>query len=103
MLFAPASLTSSLSLICRPPSAGYGDVVPVTMMERWFDVVAMLLGGLIFGYIIGAIGNLVQQTSAKENEYHMAMNELDFFMNEMKLPLLMRTEISNYFQRLHTR
>jgi hypothetical protein len=75
-------------------------VVPVTMMERWFDVVAMLLGGLIFGYIIGAIGNLVQQTSAKENEYHMAMNELDFFMNEMKLPLVMRTEISNYFQRL---
>jgi hypothetical protein len=78
-------------------------VVPVTIIERWFDVVAMLLGGLIFGYIIGAIGNLVQQASAKENEYHMAMNELDIFMNEMKLPLLMRTEISNYFQRLHTR
>jgi hypothetical protein len=40
---------------------GYGDIVPFTNIERIFDIVAMLIGALVFGYIIGAVGNVVQQ------------------------------------------
>jgi voltage-gated potassium channel Kch len=40
---------------------GYGDIVPFTNVERIFDIVAMLIGALVFGYIIGAVGNVVQQ------------------------------------------
>jgi hypothetical protein len=42
---------------------GYGDIVPYTNIERIFDIVAMLIGALVFGYIIGAVGNVVQQRS----------------------------------------
>ena len=55
-------------------------------MERWYDVMSMLVGGLLFGYIIGAVGNVVQQTSARENEYHSNMSDLKHFMKDLKLP-----------------
>ena len=61
-------------------NAGYGDIVPFTSVERLFDIVAMLIGALVFGYIIGAVGNVVQQRSAKENEFFTAMQNLDGFM-----------------------
>ena len=38
---------------------GYGDIVPFTNIERIFDIVAMLIGALVFGYIIGAVGNVI--------------------------------------------
>jgi len=44
---------------------GYGDIVPFTNIERIFDIVAMLIGALVFGYIIGAVGNVVQQVRQK--------------------------------------
>lgn len=80
---------------------GYGDIVPVTTIERIFDIIAMLFGGLIFGYIIGAVGNVVQQRSAKENEYYTSMSSLATFTKELKIPLSLQTEIQRYFERLH--
>mmetsp|Transcript_46735 Transcript_46735/g.89250 ORF Transcript_46735/g.89250 Transcript_46735/m.89250 type:complete len:630 (+) Transcript_46735:135-2024(+) len=80
---------------------GYGDVVPSTLIEKWFVVVVMLIGGVIFGYIIGAVSNVVQQTSAKENEHQMAMNDLKLFLVDLKLPGSLQKEIKLFFERLH--
>jgi hypothetical protein len=38
---------------------GYGDIVPVTMNERIFVIVAMLISSLIFAYIVNRIGSIV--------------------------------------------
>lgn len=92
----------SHGLCAFPPSrAGYGDVVPSTLIEKWFVVVVMLIGGVIFGYIIGAVSNVVQQTSAKENEHQMAMNDLKLFLVDLKLPGSLQKEIKLFFERLH--
>jgi len=80
---------------------GYGDILPETTLERWFDVISMLVGGLLFGYIVGAVGNVVQQTSARENQYYQYMGDLKHFMDELKLPHQLQAELHMYFQRLH--
>ncbi|KAK3241041.1 hypothetical protein CYMTET_49165 [Cymbomonas tetramitiformis] len=78
---------------------GYGDIVPTTTEERIFDIVVMVLGGLVFGYIIGAVGNVVQQRNAKENEYFTAMTQLNDFMCEQKLPPSLQQDIRGYFRQ----
>lgn len=78
---------------------GYGDIVPTTTEERIFDIVVMVLGGLVFGYIIGAVGNVVQQRNAKENEYYTAMTQLNDFMSEQKLPPSLQQDIRGYFRQ----
>ncbi|KAK3255690.1 hypothetical protein CYMTET_35140 [Cymbomonas tetramitiformis] len=80
---------------------GYGDIVPVTTIERIFDIIAMLFGGLIFGYIIGAVGNVVQQRSAKENEYYTSMSNLATFTKELKIPLSLQAEIQRHVTQLY--
>lgn len=56
----------------------------------------MLIGALVFGYIIGAVGNVVQQRSAKENEFFTSMQNLDGFMQEQRLPAELQNEIKTY-------
>ena len=40
-------------------SVGYGDITPITMNERIFVIVAMLISSLIFAYIVNRIGSIV--------------------------------------------
>ena len=41
-------------------TVGYGDITPTTDIERRFTCVALLFGALIFAYILGDIGSLLQ-------------------------------------------
>ena len=38
---------------------GYGDVAPVTLGEQCLCIFAMLLGGSIYAYVIGAVCGIV--------------------------------------------
>ena len=41
-------------------TVGYGDITPTNNLERIYTLFALLLGALVFGFILSAIGSLVQ-------------------------------------------
>lgn len=52
---------------------GYGDIAPITMNERIFVIVAMLISSLIFAYIVNRIGNIVSAYNRVVETYRERM------------------------------
>ena len=77
---------------------GYGDVAPVTLGEQCLCIFAMLLGGSIYAYVIGAVCGIVSSMDEATTAYHKTMDELNIFMVENKLPKELRVRLREYFQ-----
>jgi len=46
-------------------TVGYGDVVAISIAEKWYSVVIMMLGATVFGYILANIATLMGQLNAR--------------------------------------
>jgi voltage-gated potassium channel Kch len=77
---------------------GYGDIVPSTFLERIFVSIAMLVGAFVYGYIIGAVSNVISTRNAKTNRFHQLMSELNAFLDEGKFKPELRVRLREYFK-----
>ena len=77
---------------------GYGDIVPSTLTERIFCSIMMLVGAFAYGYIIGAVGNVIAQANEKKNKFYALMGELNSFLDEGKLTPALRIRLREYFK-----
>ena len=44
-------------------TVGYGDITPITNIEKLFTMLSMLISCGIFAYVVGSIENIVRQSS----------------------------------------
>ena len=77
---------------------GYGDIVPSTLVERVFVSFAMLVGAFVYGYIIGAVSNVISTRNAKMNRFYQLMSELNNFLQEGKFKPDLRIRLREYFK-----
>ncbi|KAK3238061.1 hypothetical protein CYMTET_51902 [Cymbomonas tetramitiformis] len=83
---------------------GYGDVVPVTDLERVYAVFAMLTGASLYAYIVGGVCGIVATMDADTTEFYQRMDGLNAFMQEKRLPPVLRARLRDYFRyRRHNR
>ena len=72
-------------------TVGYGDISPETEYEYWFVTVAMLMGGFVFGMIIGYLGNLSKDSNPEESLRVQSTSLLNaFVIRQEKNPELLR-------------
>lgn len=77
---------------------GYGDIVPSTLIERIFVSICMLVGAFIYGYIIGAVSNVITTRNAKRNRFYQLMSDLNSFLDEGKFAKGLRIRLREYFR-----
>jgi voltage-gated potassium channel Kch len=77
---------------------GYGDILPSTLAERVFVSVAMLFGAFIYGYIIGAVSNVISTRNQRTNKFYQLMSELNAFLKEGKFKHDLRIRLREYFK-----
>lgn len=78
-------------------SVGYGDLVPVTDLERYFSCCVMILGSYFLGYIVASITSVVATRNADSSDYYRLMDQLGRFMDEHDLDRELRVKLRNYF------
>jgi len=82
---------------------GYGDITPTNNLERFFSLFALLLGALVFGYMLSTIGMLFAAIDRQSALSEEKMDEVKEYMRWRKLPrelvLRMRRYYTYYYSR----
>eukprot|EP01052_Picozoa_sp_SAG31_P037469 SAG31_NODE_4843_length_2910_cov_2.040911_4_plen_152_part_00 len=47
-------------------TVGYGDIHPETEVEVWFAVLAMIMGGAVFGLIVGFLSDMSRRSNIND-------------------------------------
>merc|ERR1719174_1999708 len=67
-------------------TVGYGDIVPLTTVERAYTTCAMVVGGGFYGYVVGAITSVVSNSDLNSSAYYERMDKIHAWLNHHKIP-----------------
>lgn len=79
-------------------TVGYGDIVPITINETIFALVAALVSCGMFAYTIGSIGVLVSKYTQDERIYREKCVSINSFLKGKKIPLETRFKVRRYLE-----
>ena len=80
-------------------TVGYGDICPESDAERMYAIVAMVLGGGFYGFLVGNITAIVTSVDAAQQARATKMEDLHAYMTVRNFPHELRTEVHRYFRR----
>jgi hypothetical protein len=77
---------------------GYGDISPVTSVEKLFACVNMLFACGISAYIIGSMGNIISSRYDAETNFKRKMDNLIQFLVYKKISPSLKIRIKKYLE-----
>ena len=75
-------------------TVGYGTVACTETAERWYVIVGMIIGALIYSYVIGTVCTVIHELMAVSLEFQENMDLLTEYMLENDLPHTFRRKAS---------
>ena len=81
-------------------TVGYGDVLPVTRLQKAYAVGVMLLGVGLYAYLIGNIASLITNLDPLRVAHLEQRERLDAFVRYRSLPAPLRRRIQAYHDYL---
>mmetsp|Transcript_47295 Transcript_47295/g.109444 ORF Transcript_47295/g.109444 Transcript_47295/m.109444 type:complete len:744 (+) Transcript_47295:65-2296(+) len=79
-------------------SIGYGDIVPVRVEEYIVGTICMLVGGVLWAYIIGCVTSIMSNVSPVEANFEERTDLLNRVMKEASLPETERHTYREYLR-----
>ena len=77
---------------------GYGDVPVVSMMERLFVTLGMVVGTCVFTYLIGAVTGIMEQVNEAQQMFYKQMDMVNTFVSDYNVDRSLRVKIREYFR-----
>ncbi|CAK8987086.1 Potassium channel KAT1 [Durusdinium trenchii] len=77
-------------------TVGFGDVTPVTDLERVFSTLLMFVGASLNAYLIGTVCGLVAELSQRNTEHRLTMNLVNEFSSQYNFPQELRVRLRKY-------
>ncbi|KAL4460502.1 hypothetical protein ABPG74_000253 [Tetrahymena malaccensis] len=77
---------------------GYGDIVPITSMERIFVIIMSLSSCGIFAYSFNQIGEIIQEMQRSKAEFQQKMRQLNYLMSKRGIDTQLQTKIRKYYE-----
>jgi len=84
-------------------TVGYGDIVPVGDAERTFCTFCVLLGALLFAYIVGDIGSLLSTLDRQSALVEEKMDAVKEYLAWRGLPRDLSIRTKRYYEHYYTR
>lgn len=79
-------------------TVGYGDITPTSDGERLYTIVAMVIGGAFYGYIVGSITTIVANNDLNSSAYYDRMDLIHAWLVHHRLPMQMKRTLRRYFK-----
>merc|ERR1712048_1276489 len=83
-------------------TVGYGDIIPTSDQERAYAILAMVVGGSFYGYIVGTITSVVAQNDLNSSTYYDRMDLIQAWLDHHHLPQDLRRELRHHFENYLT-
>jgi len=85
-------------------TVGYGDIIPQTDWERLFIVMAMIVGGCSYGYMVGSITSMVTSSDLNTSAYRQRMELINAWLAfHHEIPVEMRRRVRRHFKNILTK
>eukprot|EP00931_Biecheleriopsis_adriatica_P104497 TRINITY_DN79168_c0_g1_i1.p1 TRINITY_DN79168_c0_g1~~TRINITY_DN79168_c0_g1_i1.p1 ORF type:complete len:674 (+),score=112.11 TRINITY_DN79168_c0_g1_i1:32-2023(+) len=79
-------------------TVGYGDIIPISDEERVYSMLAMMVGGTFYGYVVGTLSVVVAHRDLHKQAYRERMRNLAAWLGHHKFPQSLRRRIWIYFR-----
>lgn len=79
-------------------TVGYGDIVPTRDRERIFVTIAMLVGGTVFGYVVGSVGALISDPNSSMARVKDRMLALTHYLDERRVSPSLALAVKLHFE-----
>ena len=79
-------------------TVGYGDITPTNDLERRFTSFALLLGSLVFAYILGDIGSLLQTMDRQAALVEEKMDSVKEYLGWRDVPRDLGIRVKRYYE-----
>jgi CRP-like cAMP-binding protein len=80
-------------------TVGYGDITPTSDAERFYSMIAMVVGGAFYGYIIGCVTSAISDTDLNTRAYYERMGLVVSWLNvHDDIPKVLRRKIRAHFK-----
>jgi CRP-like cAMP-binding protein len=84
-------------------TVGYGDITPTNNAERKYSLFALLIGALVFGFMLSSIGSLVAAVDRQAALSEERMDEVKEYMRWRKLPRDLVMRMRRYYTYYYSR
>ena len=92
-------LTSMYFAFMTMTTVGYGDINATTVPEMIFAVMAMIIGGLTFGFIVGVLSELSSQNDLGDKFKNKQLGKVMAFMRGNQMKPILINKVQNYCPR----
>ncbi|EAS00821.2 cyclic nucleotide-binding domain protein (macronuclear) [Tetrahymena thermophila SB210] len=82
---------------------GYGDIAPVTTIEKLYCTSVAVLGSCFFSYIVNTIGSIFQEISNKEAAIKQQKNNISDYMAKRNINQKLQLKVIKYLDYTHSR
>ena len=77
---------------------GYGEIFPVTDLERVFAIFYMIFGVIFYSSAIGSLSRLLMNMDKRVIDHNNLLNNFNDFANKIKLPEFLKHKIQRYLE-----
>ena len=95
-------ITSIYFLIATVTTVGYGDITPSNQGERWFGLILLIVGIIVYSFAVAGISNYIKEIDDKNADYNKKLKILeDIRMNYPKLSDELYDRVSRFLKYKH--
>eukprot|EP00741_Cyanophora_paradoxa_P003522 tig00000711_g3420.t1 len=84
-------------------TVGFGDITPGNTTERLIVIFIEFSGSITYGFVVGGIGQVVQQLNRNQTKYQQEMDAISEYMRYRDLPRELQQRIKDYFEYIMTK
>ena len=84
-------------------TVGYGDITPANNAERTYAFFAMLMGAMMFGYMMSTIGSMVTQMDREAALKEERMDTVKDWMLSRNVPHKLFVRVRKYYEHYYSR